>query len=426
MSRVANMKMASCEAPQNNPKKLEKPPLCSSGRTLSYETKKTHTGPFKNRSMLSVPDTNTNNHDQVLMSLINRNIPKNWSWRDKGGNMIEDGSRNQSSCGCCWAMGFVSALGDRYALKYKIAAPYPSVMSLISCGGPIIGSKVSCATGGSNASPCPVVASQQCDCGGNPYLASLLLEDGVSIQLEECWPFSTITNKPKGNNGLDLAPDCPNFGDDCCADCCGNPASKPKFTVQKGSTKYIVVHKNYIVNPVATIHAIKLEILDNGPVVATFWVPSDFESWWQKNAGTNKIYIPTVSSNPPTNGGQTVVLTGWGEENGVKFWEMRNTWGKPGYMRFAMSISTPKEFWTSIDIPEFKGGAWRGGVFAMTPGPLSEYNWKKGTDISYNTSSNWISKILLPIMMILLAIILIIVIINIIRKRNIISLNRRR
>lgn len=432
MSKVESIAMVRCGAKSVPAKVLPHPPPCSSGRALRYEKKVNYDGPFINRSMTFIPASAappTPAH--AMMALSDQAVPKEWSWHDKGGNQIEDGSRNQAKCGCCWAMGFVSALGDRYALKYQIAAPYPSAVQLISCGGPAVGSKVGCGSGGDQ--PCPTPASKQCECGGSTYAAGLWLEGGGHVGLEQCWPFSTVTNAPKNpENGHDLAPNCPDFGDDCCADCCGNSAAKPKFSVEPGSTKFVIVHDgDNVAKPEATIHAIQLEIMGNGPVPTSFWEPPDFQEWWNKNAGTKKIYIPKQAPSPP-NSGHTVVLTGWGEENGVKYWEVRNTWGRPGYMRFAMSTSTPKEYWTSIDVPEFKEDSWWGGVVAMKPGPLSQYNWKKGTggrpvgsgwDGGDFSTINW--KLVVPIVMILLVIILIAVIFNNLRKQMILPTDER-
>jgi len=349
-------------------KKLSVPPPCSSGRSIKYSKKIPFKGEFKNYSIMTVPAYHVEIKPvHVLRAMSQQKIPKEWSWYNKGGNKIEDGSRNQESCGCCWAMSFATALGDRYAIKYNIASPKPSTAQLVSCGAPIFG-----INGEYGATP----ANNQCACGSSPYIASLWLEQGGEIGLEECWPFNIISN-------TGVAPECPRFKSNCCADCCDNDASKPKFTVKKNSTKYLVIFdENNVANPEATTRAIQLEIMGKGPVVATFWVPDDFQNWWNNKNPKNgfirdDIYIPKVAPRFGVNG-HTVVLTGWGEKNGVKYWEMRNTWGSPGYCRFAMSLSTPKDKWTSIDIPTFDGGNWNGGCISMEPGELSKYNWEKG------------------------------------------------
>jgi hypothetical protein len=416
MSDVTKLNLAPCNIKENIKENiLANPPQCSSMRALKY--KDTHTvfkGPFKNMSSLKidnskVPKTPSN----VLQTLSQKEIPKEWSWYEKGGNKIENGNRNQGSCGCCWAMALVSALGDRYAIKYNIASPLLSAFQLVSCGGPEIGKH------GEYGS---TKANKQCLCGGSCYAGGLWLEQGGSVGLDECWPYSLMASPSNcdtdsGNQCNLVASNCPDFNSDCCAGCCGNPASKPKFTVKKNSTKYVVVaDENNIIDIDSTIKAIQIDIMGKGPITATFWVPPDFQDWWSSGgAGSKEIYIPkkapTIGSN-----GHTVVLTGWGEDKGVKFWEMRNTWGSPGYCRFAMSTSTPKDLWTGLDIPFFSQNSWLGGCITMEPGKLTDYSWVKGkgdfpvgdgwvTDSSDKISNiNWklISKVLGLVLIILI------------------------
>lgn len=369
MNDVTNLNMASCLGPDIPSKPIQK---CNQFLLQDIGTHVNYKGPFKNVSKLIIPTSYVKaTPSYSLMALNEQDIPKEWSWYNIGGNKIEDGSRNQASCGCCWAMAFVSALGDRYAIKYNIAAPKPSAVPLISCGGPEIGKN------GINGS---ASSSRQCYCGNSCYAGSLWLEQGGSIGLEECFPYSLVSSKPYYPQYCDqdcqnIAPDCSTLND---SNCCDYYSSKVKFTVAKGSTKYIVVtDENNVVNQDATIKAIQTDIMGKGPTPATFWVPDDFQDWWiNGGAGSNNIYIPKVAPKIGENG-HTVVLTGWGEENGIKYWEMRNTWGSPGYCRFAMSISTPKELWTCIDIPKFEG-YWLGGCITMDPGPLSQYDWITG------------------------------------------------
>jgi hypothetical protein len=397
MPKVEDLNIAQCKVPESKPNILTKPPSCSSGRDLRYEDSHSeYKGPFRNLSNSMVPgDAVPSVPSHAMMALSSVDLPKEWSWHKTGGNKIEDGSRNQGSCGCCWAMSFVSALGDRYALKYNISTPHPSTMQLVSCGGPEIGKSIS---GG-------VLAQDQCGCGSNTWAAALWLEQGGTVGLESCWPYSTFNV-----NGAFVAPNCPKFDSDCCSDCCGNPASKPKFSVKEGSTKFLVVaDDSHVVNVEATINAIKQDIMGNGPVVTTFWVPSDFAEWWQKNAGTTNIYKPSVPAPPIGTDGHSVVLSGWGIENGVGYWEMRNTWGSPGFCRFAMATSLDKNKWTGIDIPVWSGGTWTGGAISVEPGPLSDYDWDTGKGGWGGTSMNW--KQIGVVLGIVLAIVLIVFII---------------
>jgi hypothetical protein len=369
MVDVKNIMLPICKNENSKANILNEPPNCTAGRSLKYlDEHSSYRGKFKNVSNGIIPESAVSPlSSKATMDLTTITIPSEWSWKNSGGDKIENGSRNQGTCGCCWAIALVSVLGDRYALKYNIKAPYPSSIQLVSCGAPNIG--INSPNGG-------VRAQDQCDCGSNPWAGSLWLEQGGEIGLESCWPFSVAND-----NGTYIAPNCPNFNSNCCHDCCDNPNSVPKFSVAPGSTKYLVVaDDNNVVNVQATINSIKKDIMEKGPVVTTFWVPNDFQEWWTYNAGTTNIYKPSTSFRIGTNG-HTVVLSGWGNENGVDYWEMRNSWGNPGFCRFAMATSLDKSQWTGIDIPTWisEQRNWSGGVISMDPGPLTTtHPWVKG------------------------------------------------
>lgn len=371
---MTDLNLSSCpETKYYKPKILPTPnKTCSAGHSLQYsDNHSDYKGPFLNFSFSNIPSSAVIIKPlEALSALSDEDIPVNFSWRTGIGIDpeervdIEDGRRNQGSCGCCWAMAFVSALGDRYAKRYNIKTPYPSAMWMISCGGTQIGRK------GQNGS---FAANRQCSCGGSIYGAGKWLEDN-SIGKESCWPYTTVSNNPAPDKSY-IAPICPNQqnvnADDCCFDCCGNPDAKIKFSVKKKSTQPIIVSNDgKKPNPEHTILAIKLDIQTNGPVATTFMVPRDFENWWisDKHIKNNEIYTPTTKKYV---GGHAVVLTGWGIENGYNYWEVRNSWGKPGFCRFRMSTDIHESLWTGIDISKkFPDGSWQGGPVSVLPGEL--------------------------------------------------------
>jgi len=74
--------------------------------------------------------------------------------------------------------------------------------------------------------------------------------------------------------------------------------------------------------------AIMKMIYEGGPVETAFSVYSDFENY------VGGIYKHTSGSMA---GGHAVKMVGWGEEGGVKFWKVANSWnqywGEKGYFR---------------------------------------------------------------------------------------------
>ena len=186
MIDVSQLNLAICPEP-NIPQKPAQ--TCNEKEGLrELDIHKVYKGKFKNVSSLLVPASVVKPTPvRAMMALKEQDVPNEWSWYNIGGNKIEDGSRNQSLCGCCWAMALISVLGDRYAIKYNIKSTKPSSVNLISCGGPDIGKN------GYNGS---ISASRQCSCGNSCYAGSLWLEQGGSVGLEECFPFSLVSSKP--------------------------------------------------------------------------------------------------------------------------------------------------------------------------------------------------------------------------------------
>ena len=70
------------------------------------------------------------------------------------------------------------------------------------------------------------------------------------------------------------------------------------------------------------------EILENGPITATFITYEDFHEY------RSGIYQHLEGD---IRGAHVVKLIGWGEENGIKFWICANSynprWGESGYFR---------------------------------------------------------------------------------------------
>ena len=361
----------------DNPKiwSFNPPKECDKNPVKLFALQKPYYGPRINSTVLQMPIRWPSvKHTKGLSSAKNIEVPENWSWRKRGTNKIEKGGlRDQGECGGCWAFSVASSLGDRYALKYNIASPYLSSAWLIS-----------------TAKPAEVASNVECKTGGNTYTASKWLESN-SLKLEKCWPYSIIRNKGFiSPEPLNILPD------DCCFNCCGEyvyELSNLKFSCLKDSTKYIVnaddisnefsgtKSNNAVINVKSTIKSIKIEIMNFGPVVSSFSTYDDFLTYWKEDAASGKIY--TRKSNKYT-GGHAVVLTGWGKENGIEYWEVRNSWGKTGdngYCKIAMSTSTPKDKWIEIDIPKYERNIWMGGVVSFLPGELNNKKFfEKGID----------------------------------------------
>jgi len=301
-------------------------------------------------------------HPALSLAAVQTPLPKHFSWRADS-NVDLHPPPNQAACGSCWAMSSTTALSDRFAIKYGIKNPLLSTTNTLSCAAPI-DYKVECNT------------------GGLPFDAGKLFEaDG--IKTSRCWPYSIVARHNES------VPCVQRLGPGCCVNCCmpeggdsKNLSHNAVFKALRGSTQNLYA-KDY--DAQATTALIQHDILNFGPVVATFWVYSDFQNWWAQ--GAPGIYFPNSSSG--RSGGHAVVLTGWGEEmvegKRVRYWEMRNSWGMTGldgtgYCKMAFSLDIPDKMnWTGLDVPvrHVVSDPYFGGVTRFEAGPLPDFKFEK-------------------------------------------------
>ena len=79
------------------------------------------------------------------------------------------------------------------------------------------------------------------------------------------------------------------------------------------------------------------EIQTNGPVEAAFTVYADFPNY------KSGVYQYTSGD---VLGGHAVRIIGWGEENGVPYWLIANSWnGRLGRPRFVQDATRIKRMW---------------------------------------------------------------------------------
>lgn len=191
-------------------------------------------------------------------------IPTSFDARTQWPNCIHP-IMNQQQCGSCWAFGASEALSDRFCIASKGSINVVlSPQTLVSCDKENYGCQ-----------------------GGYLDKAWNFLQNNGAASLD-CMPYTS---------GSGTTGSCPQK----CHD-----GSTPKFYKAKNS---------YHVQGVSNIQT---ELMTNGPLEVAFDVYQDFFSY--------KSGVYTHKSGGLA-GGHAVKLVGWGEENGVPYWIVANSWG---------------------------------------------------------------------------------------------------
>lgn len=362
---------------------FNKPPDTCPARKTKFNEISTipYNGIFLNKAILQMPvppSKHISKHAQAALSNIS--VPDNFSWRKNGFDQIEKGGvRNQFHCGSCWSFSIASVLGDRFALMNQLQSPYPSTAWLASQAE-------------TSEPPFNVPG-----CNGNNvfYFLKWLTENQVGVKLENCWPYKIISDSG-AFGGPQLSPDSlmttpsslntPELSK-CCFNCCGPQIQEQSNVLlfcapEKDNSgnfniKYFGLNidstygNDYTQSDIdKIIREIQIEILTNGPVSTSFMVYQDFMNYWKNDAPKGKIYSRNNDPNNSIDGGHAVVITGWGVQDGQKFWEIRNSWGNTGdggYCKIAFSKLENKDFWVAVDIPILENGQYNGGVVSFLP-----------------------------------------------------------
>jgi len=201
--------------------------------------------------------------------------------------------RDQGSCGSCWAFGAVEAMSDRYcvASKGKTIVEISSEDLLTCCG-------MRCGFGCNGGFP-----------GGawKFWTRHGLVSGGLYGDTATCQPYEI---QPCEHHVKGDRPKCDEEGGTpkCERSCAGNS------TISYKKDKHFGL-KSYSVPP--SEKAIRLEIMQHGPVEAAFTVFSDFPTY------KSGVYQHVTGEEL---GGHAIKILGWGVEDGVKYWLVANSW----------------------------------------------------------------------------------------------------
>jgi cathepsin B len=210
--------------------------------------------------------------------------------------------RNQGKCGSCWAFGAVETLADRICIASSgQLSPKLSAQSLIDCDQ----------------------VDEGCQGGFLDFAWEGLVERGALK--EACDPYEYCDYPPSANCSKPGTTYASSSGAPSAASQC------PRACATGGELEWFKAASAYAVAPPGDVAGMQRELMTHGPFEVAFFVYSDFYNY------TGGVYRATKGSQML--GSHAVKMVGWGEDAGVPYWTVANSWspawGEKGLFRIA-------------------------------------------------------------------------------------------
>mmetsp|Transcript_14264 Transcript_14264/g.44875 ORF Transcript_14264/g.44875 Transcript_14264/m.44875 type:complete len:382 (+) Transcript_14264:88-1233(+) len=222
-------------------------------------------------------------------------LPRTWDWSAARGRNFLEPVMDQADCGSCYAAAAMRMLTARHKIHQNDTGVPPWSISF-----PLYCSEY----------------NQGCK-GGYGFLASKWSED-VGLLPASCAPYSTTGT--------------------CQVSC----------NVQQLKKRYRAANHRYIGGFYggSSSAAMMMELYRNGPLVVSFEPTEDFMFYAGGVFGQQHLGVPAPLRKHASEWQQVdhaVLLVGWGEELGQKYWLVQNswgnTWGEDGFFRIARDIN---------------------------------------------------------------------------------------
>ena len=264
-----------------------------------------------------IPTGYVNNRDIIIPTYFDGRL----TWGDLLFPVI-----NQGKCGSCWAFASVSCLSDRFNIqsmgKMNINL---SIAKLIMCNWQGSESKrKNPQYNMETIAKLNAIALEQKACYGNTLYDAWRYLYIYGTPSEECVPYNKsigafkkydkISDVEQANH-IPLCTQVLGSFADMCADFSINPVTGE----EQGTPQKLYRALHFYTLP--TEESIIKDIYIWGPVTTGIKVYLDFYKFDNKN----EIYESDMQG--PLISGHALVIVGYGEENGKKYWIIRNSWG---------------------------------------------------------------------------------------------------
>jgi cathepsin B len=264
-------------------------------------------------------------------------MPEAFDWREKLGDKCPSIAevRDQSDCGSCWAFGSVEAMTDRICIQSGGKVNHHlSAQDLTSCCG------LSCGNGCNGGIPAGA---------WNYFKSKGVVTGGNYGDHSECFSYQL--------------PPCAHHVNDTKYPQCTGEQSTPKCA--RGCEDKETWMKAKVYNSAGSVYnvageaAMKAEIMSKGPVTGMFMVFADFPAY--------KSGVYQYSGHGGLLGGHAIEIIGWGEEKGLPYWIVKNSWnedwGEKGFFRIVRGTNVLRKIRNGgMDSQVLNGGPVTGDV----------------------------------------------------------------
>jgi len=173
--------------------------------------------------------------------------------------------KNQGHCGSCWTFSTIGAMESHYLIKYGQFRNL-SEQQLVDCAGDF--------------------DNHGCS-GGLPSHAFEYIKFAGGVSLENNYPYMAVNQNCSFNNSI------------------------ASVAVSGGSVNITVGDEDEM------LHA----VFQHGPVSIAYQVAGDFRDY------KSGVYNSTLCNNTASDVNHAVLAVGFGRENGMDYWVVKNSWG---------------------------------------------------------------------------------------------------